>query len=74
VLFNILAPATVEDHITVGASYRPSKNIEWSFNAMHAFENTISGPTAFTNLAPGADNASISMEINTFGVSFGYSM
>jgi long-chain fatty acid transport protein len=74
VLFNMLAPATVEDHITVGASYRPSKNIEWSFNAMHAFENTISGPTAFSNLAPGVDNASISMEINTFGVSFGYSM
>ena len=74
VLFNMLAPATVEDHITAGVSYRPSKSIEWSFNAMHAFENTICGPTAFTNRPIGADNACISMEINTFGVSFAYNM
>jgi len=72
VLFNMLAPATVEDHVTLGASYRPSKNVEWSANIMHAFENTISGPTAFGNL-PG-DDASISMEINTVGVSFAYNL
>ena len=29
VLFNMLAPATVEWHATIGASYRPSPNIEW---------------------------------------------
>jgi long-chain fatty acid transport protein len=72
VLFNMLAPATVEDHITLGASYRPSKNIEWTVNAMHALENTVSGPTAFGNL-PG-DDAQISMKINTFGVSFAYNL
>ncbi len=72
VLFNMLAPATVEDHITFGLSYRPSKSIEWSANAMHAFENTICGPTAFGNL-PG-DDACISMKINTVGVSFAYNM
>lgn len=72
VLFNMLAPATVEDHVTVGASYRPSKNIEWSANIVHAFENTVSGPTAFGNL-PG-DDAKISMKINTIGVSFAYNM
>jgi len=74
VLFNMLAPATVEDHVTLGASYRPSKNIEWSATYVHGFENTISGPTAFTNLPIGADNASISMDINTFGISFAYEM
>ncbi len=72
VLFNMLAPATVEDHVTLGASYRPSKNVEWSANIMHAFENTISGPTAFGNL-PG-DDASITMEINTVGISFAYNL
>jgi long-chain fatty acid transport protein len=72
VLFNMLAPATVEDHITVGASYRPSKAIEWTFNASRALENTICGPTAFGNL-PG-DDACITMEINTLGVSFAYNM
>jgi long-chain fatty acid transport protein len=74
VLFNMLAPATVEDHITVGASYRPSKAVEWSFNAMHALKNTICGPTAFTNLPIGDDNACISMEIFSLGASFSYSM
>jgi long-chain fatty acid transport protein len=74
VLFNMLAPATVEDHITLGASYRPSKNIEWSFNATHALENTIRGTTVFTNLPAGQDNAALSMKINTFGVSFAYNM
>lgn len=74
VLFNILAPATVEDHATVGVSYRPSRNIELSANYMHAFENTIEGTTAFTNLAPGQNNAALSMYIHSFGVSFAYKM
>lgn len=74
VLFNMLAPATVEKHITLGASYRPSRNIEWSMNYMHGFENTITGPTAFTNRAPGEDNAAISMYQNSLGISFAYSM
>jgi len=72
VLFNMLAPATVEDHITAGLSYRPSNNIEWTANVTHAFENTVCGPTAFGNL-PG-DDACITMEINTLGVSFAYNM
>jgi long-chain fatty acid transport protein len=77
VLFNFLAPAVVEHHATLGLSYRPNKNMEWNFNYMHAFSNTIKGPTA---LGPDAgqvvtgENASIDMHINTFGVSFGYSM
>jgi len=74
VLFNMLAPATVEHHLTAGFSYRPNKNMEWSLNAMHGFENTVRGPTAYSNRAPGEDNAAISMYINTFGVSFAYMM
>lgn len=74
VLFNMLAPATVEWHLALGASYRPSPNIEWSFSYVHAFENTITGPTAFTNRAPGEDNAAISMYQNAIGASFSYRM
>lgn len=72
VLFNMLAPAVVEHHATIGASYRPSRNMEWSANFTHAFENTVSGPTAFGN-RPG-DDAELSMYINTLGVSFAYRM
>lgn len=74
VLFNMLAPATVEKHVTIGFSYRPSKNIEWSMNYMHAFENTITGTTAFTNRAPGEPNAAISMYQNSLGLGFAYKM
>jgi long-chain fatty acid transport protein len=75
VLFNFLAPAVNEHHATLGLSYRPSKNVEWSANYMHAFKNTIKGPTALGpqgGLPVNGENASIDMYINSFGVSFGY--
>lgn len=74
VLFNMLAPATVEWHVTLGASYRPNPNIEWSFSYVHAFEKTITGTTAFTNRAPGEDNAALSMYQNSVGMSFSYKL
>lgn len=75
ILFNMLAPAVVEDHITIGASYMLSKTMELSASYIHAFENTITGPTAFQ--PPGADpqnptdNASLVMKQNSFGVTLG---
>lgn len=79
VLFNLVAPATTEKHLGLGASYRPAPNIEWSFNYTHGFKNTIKGPTAFPPSQNGGqsvigDNAAISMYINTLGVSFAYKM
>jgi long-chain fatty acid transport protein len=77
VLFNFLAPAVNEHHATLGISYRPSKNMEWSMNYMHAFKNTIKGPTALgptAGLPVNGENASIDMYINSIGVSFGYKM
>lgn len=77
VLFNFLAPAVNEHHVTLGLSYRPSKNIEWTANYMHAFKNTIKGPTALgpnAGLPVNGENAAIDMYINSFGVSFGYQM
>ena len=74
VLFNMLAPATVQDHLTFGASYRPTRNVEWSVNYMHAFRKTIRGATAFgpTGAAVVGQNAAISMVQNSLGASFGY--
>ena len=77
VLFNFLAPAVLEHHATLGLSYRPNKNMEWSANYMHAFSNTIKGKTALgpnAGLPVKGENASIDMHIDSFGVSFGYSM
>jgi len=77
IMFNFLAPAVVEHHGTLGFSYRPNKNIEWSFNYMHAWENTVKGPTALGpqgGLPVDGENGSATMHINTFGVSFAYMM
>jgi long-chain fatty acid transport protein len=77
VLFNFLAPAVNEQHVTIGASYRPSPNIEWSFNYAHSFSNAVKGPTALGpsgGLVVEGENAAIDMYINAVGVSFGYRM
>ncbi len=62
--FNVLAPATVEDHLTLGLEYKLSKNSGLTFSYMHAFNNEIKGdasrgpgpfgPGTGAPLAPGA--------------------
>ncbi|MEE9493233.1 MAG: outer membrane protein transport protein [Gammaproteobacteria bacterium] len=42
-LFSTLAPAVTEKHLTLGAAYRPSKSMEWTFAYVHAFRNTEKG-------------------------------
>lgn len=77
VLFNLLAPATVEHHLTLGATYAWSDNIELSGHFIHAFKNTITGKTVF--YPPGVenfedfseDNAAISMSQNALGMTLG---
>lgn len=78
--FNLLAPAVVEHHATVGFSYRPSTNIEWSMNYMLAFKNQVRGPTPFypagINSPDELDNpnAATSMYQHSLGVTFSYLM
>jgi len=43
VVFNILAPAVIEDHLTFGFTYGISSNSELNFSFMHALENSITG-------------------------------
>lgn len=75
VLFNMLAPAVVEDHLTFGATYLISPTMEVSASYVHAFENTVTGPTAFQ--PPGADplnpaeNASLVMKQDSIGLTLG---
>jgi len=67
VLFNILAPATVQKHATVGFTYQPDRKSEWNFAYMHAFKETVeSSKTAFG--VPG----SITMYQHSVDVSYSY--
>lgn len=69
VLFNLLAPATVERHLTLGGEYKFQEDIILHVNYMHAFRKTIKGPTAFGVGAVTGTNASISMYQDTMGAS-----
>ncbi|MDD5240191.1 MAG: outer membrane protein transport protein [Sulfuricella sp.] len=42
--FNILAPATVEQHLTLGATWTLANKAELSVSYMHAFSKSINGP------------------------------
>ncbi len=69
-LFNILAPGVVEDHITLGATWRLQNGGELSLAYMHAFKKTVNGsgsiPSGF-----GGGEANLSMYQDSFGVAYG---
>ncbi|MDH5436755.1 MAG: outer membrane protein transport protein, partial [Gammaproteobacteria bacterium] len=45
--FNIIAPATVETHLTFGATYKLGDKNEVDFGYMHAFSNKITGTSGY---------------------------
>jgi len=72
--FNILAPATVEDHLTLGATWRLASGGEVTFAYMHAFEETVKGVNSIPPGFPpgfGGGNANLKMYEDSFGVSYG---
>ncbi len=72
--FNILAPATVEDHLTLGATWRLQSGGEVTFAYMHAFEQTVKGSGSIPPGFPpgfGGGNANLNMYEDSFGVAYG---
>lgn len=67
ILANTLAPATVEHHMTLGASYRPSKKLEFTGTLMYAFREEM---VEFNNFS--GDNINIGMDQLGAEVSVGY--
>ena len=47
VLFNILAPGVMEQHLTFGMGKKLSNNREWGFSFMYAPEESVSGRSMF---------------------------
>ena len=47
VLFNILAPGVIEDHITFGYTRKFNNDSELNFEVMHAFKESVEGRNAF---------------------------
>lgn len=70
VTFNILAPGVVKDHVTLGFTYNVSKDSEVTMAYMHAFKNSVSGPSLFNSWL--GDNATdkIQMYENSLGIAY----
>ena len=68
VLFNMLAPAVTEKHLTVGFTTKVEKNYEISFSYLRAFKNSVTGnnPNNFIE-----DDITLSMDQHEveFGIS-----
>jgi long-chain fatty acid transport protein len=47
VLFNILAPGVMEQHITFGLTHKRPRGGIWNFSFMYAPENSVTGPSFF---------------------------
>ncbi len=70
-LFNILAPGVVENHVTLGATWKIGEKNELSFSYMHAFENKVNGngsiPAAF-----GGGEANLKMYQDAIGIAYSW--
>ena len=70
-LFNMLAPAVVQNHLTAGATFALRNGKEINIAYQHAFERTVNGvnsiPAAF-----GGGNANLKMYQDSLGLSFGW--
>ena len=70
VTFNIIAPGVIKDHATLGFTYSLSNESELTMAYMHAFKNSVSGPSLFNNWL--GDNATdkIQMYENSLGIAY----
>ena len=67
VLFNILAPGVIEDHVTLGATYKTKDMGEINLEVMHALSETVKGPSAFD------PTQEIELEMDQFEIGVGWS-
>lgn len=73
-LFNMLAPGVVEDHVTLGGTWKVAPQQELSMAYMHAFKKTVSGSNSIPlgGGFPGG-NANINLKEDSLGIAWGMS-
>ncbi|MCG6932594.1 MAG: outer membrane protein transport protein, partial [Gallionella sp.] len=67
--FNFLAPGVVQNHLTLGATWKLANQSELTVGYVHAFEQTVTGPIAG---GFGGGSASIKMHEDSIGVTYGW--
>ncbi len=68
-LLNILAPGVVQDHLSLGSTWKLANKQEVTLAYIHAFKQTVTGP--IPNAFYGG-NASISMSEDSLSLSYGW--
>jgi long-chain fatty acid transport protein len=69
--FNILAPGVVEDHLTLGATWKTAGNGELTVMYMHAFEKKVNGAGSIPG-AYGSGEANLKMSQDSLGIAYGW--
>lgn len=72
-LFNILAPAVVQDHLSLGATWVLPNKGELSVAYTHAFEDSVNGTGAIP-AAFGGGNVKLKMYQDSIGVAYGWKL
>lgn len=70
---NILAPGTVRDHLTLGASWKTSERGEWSISYAHAFKETVKGQGSIP-MPFGGGESNIYLQEDLFSIGYSFSL
>jgi len=71
--FNIIAPAVIEDHVTLGLTYALASGNEVTVAYMHGFKNDVTGPTVFGGMGV-SGTEKIQMYQNSLGIQYSWKM
>ena len=74
VTFNILAPAVMTEHYTLGGTHQLSKDSELTWAYMYAPKKSVSGNSLFAamNMTPGAWQDTVRMSQQSLGIQYGW--
>ncbi|MHB1291360.1 MAG: OmpP1/FadL family transporter [Sulfuricella sp.] len=70
VTFNILAPAVVEQHLTLGSTWTLQNKAELTVSYAHAFNKSLTG-TSVTQLLGVGGTETLTMSQNSLGIAYG---
>jgi long-chain fatty acid transport protein len=70
-LLNILAPAVVQNHLSLGATWMLADKSEVSVAYVHAFSNAVNGSGSIPPQL-GGGNANLTMHEDSIGISYGW--
>ncbi len=74
VTFNIIAPGVVQDHATLGFTFKTKSGGELTMAYMHAFENSVTGSSLFNRFGVPAGSETIKMHQDSIGIAYGWKM